>query len=168
MYLSGSDSLASVASSCHASGNESSTVHQQCIRRVPVHMENLGSPLHASCRKLVKNYHHSYSIPTHTHRDHIKSLSLLYQFRTQPHLGCCLAASAICMHLCTNSANPTALQQHMRSCNDVKGSYANRCSRLTTVVAGHEKSRWASSSAGRSCIPKTAHRLQPRSNQTTP
>jgi hypothetical protein len=36
---------------------------------------------------------------------------LLLQFRTQPHLGCCLAAavaaaSAIFMHLCTNSATP--------------------------------------------------------------
>jgi hypothetical protein len=38
-------------------------------------------------------------------------LLLLLQFRTQPHLGCCLAAataaaSAIFMHLCTNSATP--------------------------------------------------------------
>jgi hypothetical protein len=38
-------------------------------------------------------------------------LLLLLQIRTQPHLGCCLAAataaaSAICMHLCTNSATP--------------------------------------------------------------
>jgi hypothetical protein len=36
-----------------------------------------------------------------------------------------------------------------------------------TAVAGHEKSRWASSSTGRSCILKAAHRLQPRANQTT-
>jgi hypothetical protein len=38
-------------------------------------------------------------------------MRLLLQFRTQPHLGCCLAAataaaSAIFMHLCTNSATP--------------------------------------------------------------
>jgi hypothetical protein len=40
--------------------------------------------------------------------------------------------------------------------------------RLATVVAGNEKSRWASSSTGRWCILKAAHRLQPRENQTTP
>jgi hypothetical protein len=39
------------------------------------------------------------------------TLLLLLQYRTQPHLGCCLtaataAASAIFMHLCTNSATP--------------------------------------------------------------
>jgi hypothetical protein len=38
-----------------------------------------------------------------------RSLLLLLQIRTQPHLGCCLAAataaaSAIFLHLCTNSA----------------------------------------------------------------
>jgi hypothetical protein len=103
-------------------------------------------------------------------------LLLLLQIRTrphQPHLGCCLAtataaASAIFMHLCTNSANPCTSRQHMRSCNDVNGNCANRRSRLITAVAGHERSRWASSSTGRSCIPKAAHRLQPRTNQTTP
>jgi hypothetical protein len=46
------------------------------------------------------------------------------------------------MHLCTNSATPYTSRQHMRSCNYVNGSYANRRSRLTTAVAGHEKSRW--------------------------
>jgi hypothetical protein len=100
-------------------------------------------------------------------------LLLLLQTRTQPHLGCCLAAataaaSAIIMHLCTNSATPCTSRQHMRSCNDENGKCANRRSRLTTAVAGHEKSRWASSSTGRSCIPKAAHRLQSRANQTTP
>jgi hypothetical protein len=100
-------------------------------------------------------------------------LLLLLQIRTQPHLGCCLAAataaaSAVFMHLCTNSATPYTSRQHMRSCNGVNGKCANRRSRLTTAVAGHEKSRWASSSTGRSCIPKAAHRLQPRANQTTP
>jgi hypothetical protein len=49
-----------------------------------------------------------------------------------------------------------------------KWQLCNRRSRLTTAVAGHEKRRWASSSTGRSCIPKAAHRLQPRANQTTP
>jgi hypothetical protein len=44
-------------------------------------------------------------------------LLLLLQFRTQPHLGCCLAAavaaaSTIFMHLCTNSATPKASRQH--------------------------------------------------------
>jgi hypothetical protein len=34
----------------------------------------------------------------------------------------------------------------MRSWNDVNGSCANRRSRLTTAVAGHEKRSWASSS----------------------
>jgi hypothetical protein len=53
-------------------------------------------------------------------------LLLLLQIRTQPHLGCCLAAataaaSAIFMHLCTNSATPYTSRQHMRSCNDVNG-----------------------------------------------
>jgi hypothetical protein len=71
---------------------------------------------------------------------------LLLQIRTQPHLGCRLAAattaaSAIFMHLCTNSATPYTSQQHMRSCNDVNGSCANRRSRLTTAVAGHGKRR---------------------------
>jgi hypothetical protein len=55
----------------------------------------------------------------------------------------------------------------MRSFNDVNGNCANRRSRLTAAVAGHEKSKWASSSTGRSCIPKAAHRLQPHANQTT-
>jgi hypothetical protein len=86
-------------------------------------------------------------------------LLLLLQIRTQPHLGCCLAAataaaSAVFMHLCINSATPYTSPQHMRSCNDVNGNCANRRSRLTTAVAGHGKSRWASSSTGRSCIPK--------------
>jgi hypothetical protein len=71
-------------------------------------------------------------------------LLLLLQIRTQPHLGCCLAAataaaSAIFMHLCTNRATPYTSRQHMRSCNDVNGNCANRRSRLTTAVAGHEK-----------------------------
>jgi hypothetical protein len=98
-------------------------------------------------------------------------LLLLLPIRTQPHLGCCLAAataaaSAIFMHLCTTTATPYTSRQHMRSCNDVNGTCANRRSRLTTAGAGHEKRRWASSSTGRSCISKAAHRLQP--NQTTP
>jgi hypothetical protein len=43
---------------------------------------------------------------------------LLLQIRTQPHLGCCLAAataatSAIFMHLCTNSATPYTSRQHV-------------------------------------------------------
>jgi hypothetical protein len=76
-------------------------------------------------------------------------LLLLLQIRTQPHLGYCLAAataaaSAIFMHLCTNSATPHTSRQHMRSCNNVNGNCANRRSRLTTAVAGHEKRRWAS------------------------
>jgi hypothetical protein len=67
-------------------------------------------------------------------------LLLLLQIRTQPHLGCCLAAataaaSAIFMHLCTNSATPYTSRQHIRSCNDVNGNCANRRSRLTTAVA---------------------------------
>jgi hypothetical protein len=71
-------------------------------------------------------------------------LLLLLQIRTQPHLGCCLAAataapSAIFMHLCTNSATPYTSRQHIRSCNDVNGNCANRRSRLSTAVAGHEK-----------------------------
>jgi hypothetical protein len=74
---------------------------------------------------------------------------LFWGIRIVPHLGCCLAAaaastSAIFMHLCTNSATPYTSRQHMRSCNDVSGNCANRRSRLTTVVAGHEKRRWAS------------------------
>jgi hypothetical protein len=45
-------------------------------------------------------------------------LLLLLQIRTQPHLGCCLAAAtaaafAIFMHLCTNSATPYTSQQHI-------------------------------------------------------
>jgi hypothetical protein len=83
-------------------------------------------------------------------------LLLLLQIRTQPHLGCCLAAAtavaaAIFMHLRTNSATSYTSRQHMRSCNDVKGNCANR-PRLTTAVAGREKSRWASSSTGTSMI----------------
>jgi hypothetical protein len=97
---------------------------------------------------------------------------LLLQVRTQTHLGCCLAAavalSAIFMQLCPNSATPYTSRHHMRSCNDVNGNCANRRSCLTTAVDGHEKSRWASSSTGRSCIPKAAHHLQPHVNQTTP
>jgi hypothetical protein len=86
-------------------------------------------------------------------------LLLLLQIRTQPHLGCCLAAAtaavfAIFLHLCTNSATPYTSRQHMRSCNDLIDNCANRRSHLTTAVAGHEKRRWASSSTGRSCIPK--------------
>jgi hypothetical protein len=119
------------------------------------------------------------SATPYTSRQHMRScrapclLLLLLQIRTQPHLGCCLAAataeaSAIFMHLCTNSATPYTSRQHVRSCNDVNGNCANRRSRLTTAVAGHEKRRWASSSTGWSCIPKAAHRLQPRANQTTP
>jgi hypothetical protein len=55
---------------------------------------------------------------------------LLLQIRTQPHLGCCLAAataaaSAIFVHLCTNSATPYTSRQHMRSCNDVNGNEAS-------------------------------------------
>jgi hypothetical protein len=50
----------------------------------------------------------------------------------------------------------------MRLCNGVNGSCANRRSRLTTAVAGHEKSRWALSSTGRSRVPTDAHRLQQR------
>jgi hypothetical protein len=75
---------------------------------------------------------------------------------TQPHLGCCQAAAVavIFMHLCTNSATLYTSRQHMRSCNDVNGNCVNRRSRLTTAVAGHEKRTWASSSTGRSCIPK--------------
>jgi hypothetical protein len=74
-------------------------------------------------------------------------LLLLLQIRTQPHLGCCLvaataAASAIFMHLSTSSATPYTSRQHMRSCNDVNGNCANRRSRLTTAVAGHEKRRF--------------------------
>jgi hypothetical protein len=100
-------------------------------------------------------------------------LLLSLQIRTQPHLGCCLAAataaaSAIFMRLCTNSATPYTSRQHMRSCSEVNGNCANRRSRLTTAVAGHGKRRWTSSSTGRSCIPKDAHRLQPCANQTTP
>jgi hypothetical protein len=94
-------------------------------------------------------------------------LLLLLQIRTQPHLGCCLAAatsaaSAIFMHLCTNNATPYTSRQHMRSCNDVNGNCANRRSRLTTEVAGHEKRRWASSSTGRSCIPNVCMRPHSR------
>jgi hypothetical protein len=79
---------------------------------------------------------------------------LLLQIRTRLHLGCCLAAataaaSAMFMHLCMNSATPCTSRQHMRSCNEVNGSCANRRSRLTTAVAGHKKCRWASSSTGR-------------------
>jgi hypothetical protein len=100
-------------------------------------------------------------------------LLLLLQTRTQPHLGRCMAAataaaSAIFMHLCTNSATPYTSRQHMRSCNDVEGNCANRRSRLTTAVAGPENSRWASLSTGRSCIPKAARRLQPLANHTAP
>jgi hypothetical protein len=100
-------------------------------------------------------------------------LLLLLRIKTQPHLGCCLAAataaaSAIFMHLCTNSTTPYTSRQHMRSCNELNVSCANRRSRLTTAVAGHEKSGRASSSTERSCIPKAAHRLQPRTNRTTP
>jgi hypothetical protein len=88
-------------------------------------------------------------------------LLLLLQFRTQPHLGCCLAAvtaaaSAIFMHLCTDSATPQTSRQHMRACNDINGNCANRRSRLTIAVTGHEKSKWASSSTGRVCNPKAA------------
>jgi hypothetical protein len=75
---------------------------------------------------------------------HLRPLLLLLQIRTQPFLCCCLAAataaaSAIFMHLRTNSATPYTSQLHMRSCNDVNGNCADRRSRLTTAVAGHEK-----------------------------
>jgi hypothetical protein len=88
----------------------------------------------------------SNQLPGHQHAGHYTLLLLLLQIRTQPHLGCCLAAataaaSAIFMHLCTNSATPYTSRQHMRSCNDVNGNCANRRSRLTTAVAGHEKRR---------------------------
>jgi hypothetical protein len=51
-------------------------------------------------------------------------LLLLLQIRTQPHLGSCLAAataaaSAIFVHLCTNSVTQYTSRQHIRSCNDV-------------------------------------------------
>jgi hypothetical protein len=98
---------------------------------------------------------------------------ILLQIKTQPHIGCCLAAataaaSAIFMHLCTNSTTPYTSRQHMRSCNELNDSCATRRSRLTTAVAGHEKSGRASSSTERSCTPKAAHCLQPRTNRTTP
>jgi hypothetical protein len=35
------------------------------------------------------------------------------------------------------------------------------------AVVGHKRSRWASSSTGRLCIPRAAHRLLPRANQTS-
>jgi hypothetical protein len=93
-------------------------------------------------------------------------LLLLLQIRTQPHLGCCLAAataaaSAIFMHLCTNSATPYTSRQHMRSCNDVNGNCANRRSRLTTAVAGHGKRRWACTSmhscTNHATLPTSSH-----------
>jgi hypothetical protein len=50
-------------------------------------------------------------------------IAIVITFRTQPHLGCCLAAptaaaSAIFMHLCTNRTTPYTSRQDMRSCND--------------------------------------------------
>jgi hypothetical protein len=87
-------------------------------------------------------------------------LLLLLHIRSQPHLGCCLAAATAAapanfMHLCTNSAIPCTSRQHMKSCNDVNGNCAHRRSRLTTAVAGHDKSRWAASFTGRSRKMKT-------------
>jgi hypothetical protein len=75
----------------------------------------------------------------------IELLLLLLQIRTQPHLGCCLAAatgaaSAIFMHLCTNSATPYTSRQHMRSCNDPKGLCAPKDQHLTLLnVTSGEK-----------------------------
>jgi hypothetical protein len=56
----------------------------------------------------VTSHHLCISLRLHS-RVRPQLLLLLLQIRTQPHLGCCLAAataaaSAIFMHLCTNSA----------------------------------------------------------------
>jgi hypothetical protein len=53
--------------------------------------------------------------------------------------------------LVSKQCHPETLQQHMSFCNDNNGSCANRSSRPTTAVVGHEKSRWTSPSEKRSC-----------------